>query len=94
MLCAVYIMANRPRGTLYIGVTRDLVNRVWEHKTEKYEGFTRRYGCHRLVWYEVVPLLTAAINREKQMKCWHRDWKIKLVERTNPEWRDLYADII
>lgn len=94
MLCAVYIMANKPRGTLYIGVTRDMVNRVWEYKSEKYEGFTKRYGCHRLVWFETTPSLIAAINREKQMKCWHRKWKVKLIERTNPEWRDLYAGIV
>lgn len=94
MLCAVYIMANKPRGTLYIGVTRDMVNRVWEYKSEKYEGFTKRYGCHRLVWFETTPSLIVAINREKQMKCWHRKWKVKLIERTNPEWRDLYAGIV
>jgi putative endonuclease len=90
----VYIMASKPRGTLYVGVTRDLINRVWQHKTDLFEGFTRRYGVHRLVWYESTTYLQAAIQKEKQLKLWHRRWKIELIEKNNPEWRDLFRDLV
>ncbi len=90
----VYIMASRRHGTLYTGVTRDLVRRVWEHRTDLSEGFTRRYGVHRLVWFESAGFLHAAITREKQIKAWKRQWKIELIEKSNPEWRDLYDEIV
>lgn len=88
----VYILASRKHGTLYIGVTADLARRVWEHKTGAVEGFTRRYGIHTLVYVEPHATMPEAILREKQMKKWNRAWKIALIERANPEWRDLYAE--
>jgi putative endonuclease len=90
----VYIMASRRHGTLYTGVTRNLVRRVWEHRTDVVEGFTRRYAVHRLVWFESTGFLHAAITREKQIKAWKRQWKIELIEKSNPEWRDLYDEIV
>jgi putative endonuclease len=89
----VYMLASRARGTLYIGVTGDLVRRVWEHKSGAVPGFTRRYGVTRLVWFEVFDDVTAAIQREKTLKHWLRGWKIALIERNNPTWCDLYDDI-
>ena len=86
----VYIIANKPRGTLYIGVTSDLIARVWQHKNEFVEGFSKQYQLHRLVYYEMHENMVAAITREKQLKKWNRDWKIKLVERLNESWVDLY----
>jgi putative endonuclease len=86
-------MASRRNGTLYIGVTNDLVRRVCEHKSDSFEGFTSKYQCHTLVWYESTPYRLAAIQKEKEMKKWHRTWKLRLIERTNPEWCDLYAQI-
>jgi putative endonuclease len=88
-----YMPASRPRGTLYIGVTGDLVRRVWEHRSGAVPGFTRRYGVDRLVWFEVFNDASAAIQREKTLKQWLRAWKIALIERNNPNWRDLYNDI-
>jgi putative endonuclease len=88
----VYILASAPYGTLYIGVTTNLVKRVWQHKEEFVAGFTKTYGVHRLVWYEIHADLLAAIAREKQLKKWNRSWKIELILETNPTWRDLYAD--
>lgn len=90
---AVYIMASRPNGTLYIGVTSDLVRRVWEHRNDLVEGFTRRYGVHRLVFFELGGEMTEVIQREKQLKKWNRAWKILLIEEKNPEWRDLWSTI-
>lgn len=90
----VYILANTPYGTLYIGVTSDLVKRVWQHKNALVEGFTKQYNIHRLVWFEMHTNMDAAISREKNLKNWKRDWKIKLIEESNPEWLDLYGDII
>ena len=87
----VYIMANSSR-TLYIGVTNNLEVRAWQHKTRAIPGFTSRYGLDRLIWFEETSDVNAAIAREKQMKNWHRTWKINLIKRTNPEWRDLAAD--
>jgi len=91
---AVYILASKRNGTLYIGVTFDLVKRVWEHKSNAVEGFTKRYGVHRLVWYELHETMDSAIEREKQVKEWKRQWKLKLIEDTNPNWQDLYPGII
>lgn len=89
----VYILASRRNGTLYIGVTANLVRRVWEHKQHLVEGFTRRYGVNMLVWYEPHETMTSAIAREKALKEWHRAWKIRLIEAGNPGWEDLYAGL-
>jgi putative endonuclease len=86
----VYIMASRRNGTLYIGVTSDLVRRVWEHKTDLIRGFTKRYGCKHLVWYQAYDDLQEARRRELQMKEWRRAWKIEVIEKVNPNWVDLY----
>jgi putative endonuclease len=91
---AVYILASKRNGTLYIGVTSDLVKRVWEHKNNMVEGFTKRYGVHQLVWYEVHEGMESAIGREKQLKEWKRKWKVELIESTNPSWQDLYHTIV
>ena len=91
--CA-YILASRPRGTLYIGVTSNLPGRIWQHKHDQVEGFTRRYQVHTLVWYEVHGTMESAILREKALKAWKRIWRIQLVENVNPEWRDLYPAIL
>ncbi|QVL45853.1 MAG: GIY-YIG nuclease family protein [Methylophilaceae bacterium] len=90
----VYILASERNGTLYIGVTSDLVKRVWEHQSDFVEGFTKKYKVHHLVWYEIHDNMEAAINREKQLKEWKRQWKITLIEKTNPYWNDLYASIV
>jgi putative endonuclease len=90
----VYILANKPNGTLYIGVTSDLVKRVWEHKNNLADGFTRKYEVHSLVWYEQHENIESAILREKQLKKWKRQWKIRLIKELNPGWRDLYQDIL
>nr|WP_314543545.1 GIY-YIG nuclease family protein [uncultured Massilia sp.] len=89
----VYILASGLNGTLYVGVTSDLVKRVWQHREGLAEGFTKRHDVKRLVWYEVHGDITEAIRREKQIKKWERSWKIELIQKTNPVWRDLYADI-
>jgi len=89
----VYILASRKHGTLYIGVTNDLVRRVYQHKTDAVRGFTSRYGVHLLVWFECYDDIRNAITREKELKKWRREWKINLIERSNPEWGDLYAGI-
>ena len=90
----VYIVTNRPNGTLYIGVTSDLARRTWEHKSDAAESFTKDYGVHRLVFVEFHETMPHAILREKQIKRWRRAWKLELIERDNPQWRDLYADIL
>lgn len=90
----VYILASRPRGTLYIGVTNDLVRRVYEHREGFADGFTRKYGVKHLVYYELHATALAAIQREKNLKKWPRAWKIDLIVSMNPDWRDLYDDII
>jgi putative endonuclease len=90
---AVYISASNQNGTLYIGVTRDLAKRVWGHKNDLIEGFTEKYGVHRLVYYE-MPADMLAITREKQLKKWNRAWKLELIEEKNPEWKDLWDDIV
>ena len=87
----VYILASGKHGTLYIGVTNDLVRRVYEHQNDLAPGFTSRYGVHRLVWFECYDDPTNAIAREKELKKWRRDWKVNLIERENPDWEDLYT---
>ena len=91
---AVYILASGRNGTLYIGVTSNLQKRAWEHKNDLVEGFTKRYGVHRLVYYELHEEMVSAIRREKKMKKWDRAWKLELIERQNPGWRDLWEGII
>ncbi len=86
----VYMLASGRHGTLYVGVTNDLARRIFEHKEQLTEGFTSRYGVTRLVWYESYDQITEAIAREKELKKWRRDWKIRLIEEMNPEWEDLY----
>ena len=90
----VYILANQPRGTLYIGVTSSLPGRVWQHKNDQAEGFTKKYRIHTLVWYEVHGEMESAILREKSLKAWRRTWKLELIESANPDWRDLYQDVL
>ncbi len=92
MQAAVYLLASKPYGTLYLGVTSNLLGRSWQHKNDQVGGFTKKYGVHRLVWYEVHDSMIEAITREKQLKKWNRDWKVNLVQAMNPEWRDLYDD--
>jgi len=89
----VYILASKRNGTLYIGVTSDLRRRIWEHRTDIIEGFTKRYGVHMLVYFEFHSTMANAILREKQIKKWRRAWKIQLVERNNPGWHDLYGEL-
>ena len=91
---AVYIMASGRNGTLYTGVSSNLIKRVWQHREGVVDGFTKEYGVKTLVWYELTENPEAAIAREKQIKAWKRGWKLKLIEEKNPEWRDLYQDII
>ena len=90
---AVYIMASKRNGTLYIGVTSDLVDRVWKHKQGAIEGFTKKYNVHNLVYFELYEDMNSAILREKQIKKWRRDWKIKLIEKENLNWIDLWPVI-
>jgi putative endonuclease len=87
---STYLMASRPYGTLYIGVTGDIITRTTQHRENQVAGFTKRYGIHRLVWFEYFGEIDAAIQREKTMKKWKRYWKINLIERENPHWEDLY----
>lgn len=89
----VYILASRRNGTLYVGVTSDLIKRIWEHKNDQVDGFTQRYAVHSLVWYEVHENMESAISREKSIKEWQRKWKLELVESSNPEWKDLYSEL-
>jgi putative endonuclease len=86
----VYLLASRKYGTLYIGVTNDLIRRVYEHRSKVVDGFTRRYDVDKLVWFEVYDDILSAIAREKELKKWRRDWKIRLIEEQNPNWMDLY----
>ena len=86
----VYLLANRKHGTLYAGVTRDLLRRIYQHKTHAARGFTSRYNVHLLVWFEIYDDPLNAIAREKEIKKWRREWKINLIERSNPEWIDLF----
>jgi putative endonuclease len=86
----IYILANKRNGTLYIGVTSNLIKRLYEHKNNIIEGFTKKYNIHKLVYYETTNDIESAIRREKQLKKWNRKWKINLIENSNPEWIDLY----
>ncbi len=86
----VYLLASRRDGTLYLGMTRDLSRRVYQHKTKALPGFSRTYGVDRLVWYEAHDTAMSAIEREKDIKKWRRDWKLRLIEEHNPDWIDLY----
>ena len=90
----VYILASQRNGTLYVGVTSALVKRVWQHKADFVDGFSKRHGVHDLVWYELHATMESAITREKRIKGWKRDWKLELIEKANPEWRDLYLEIV
>ncbi len=89
----VYILASKRNGTLYIGVTSDLKKRVYQHKSNVLEGFTKKYGVHTLVYYVCGENVEAALTREKQLKKWNRKWKLRLIEKENPEWRDLYEEL-
>jgi putative endonuclease len=90
---AVYILASKRNGTLYVGVTSDLIKRVWQHRQNLVEGFSRRHEVHMLVYFEHHASIADAILREKQMKKWNRAWKLRLIESRNPDWYDLWADI-
>ena len=90
----MYILASKKNGTIYVGITNDLVRRVWEHKNDVVEGFTKKYGVHLLVYYELTENSIIAIEREKQIKKWKRYWKVKLIEERNKEWKDLYINIL
>ena len=91
---AVYILASQRNGTLYLGITSNLIKRIWEHKNNLVEGFTQKHNVHQLVYFEQHGDMLAAIAREKQLKKWNRDWKLALIEKSNPEWRDLWEDIV
>jgi putative endonuclease len=90
----VYIVTNRPNGTLYVGVTSDIAKRAWEHREGVVDGFTKRYGLKRLVYAERHDEITDAIHREKRMKSWPRAWKINLIRASNPAWKDLYESLL
>jgi putative endonuclease len=89
----VYVLASGKHGTLYVGVTNDFARRVYQHKTRVFRGFTSRYRVHHLVWFEIYDDPLNAIAREKEIKKWRREWKVNLIERSNPEWADLYESI-
>mgnify|MGYP001569035206 FL=1 len=90
----VYILSSQKNGTLYVGMTDNLVRRVWEHKNKKVDGFTKKYEVHHLVYYEIHNNPESAIQREKQIKKWERLWRLRLIEEKNPTWKDLYQDIL
>ncbi len=90
----VYIMASQRNGTLYVGITNDLVRRVYEHKSDAQASFTKKYGIHILVYYEETSDVKTAIEREKQLKKWERSWKVRLIEKNNPSWDDLYGQLL
>lgn len=91
---SVYLLASSKNGTLYVGVTSDLVRRVWQHREHLAEGFTARYGVTRLVWYEQHETMESAIIREKRIKKWNRAWKVRLIEQHNPDWQDLWSSLL
>ncbi|MDP1784491.1 MAG: GIY-YIG nuclease family protein [Sulfuricurvum sp.] len=91
---ATYILASQPNGTLYIGVTSNLSKRVYEHKNHLVQSFTETYSVHLLVWYELHDTMESAISREKAIKNWNRNWKLRIIEEFNPQWKDLYEDIV
>jgi putative endonuclease len=90
----VYILANKKNGTLYVGVTSDLIKRVWEHKHNCMDGFSKKYAVHDLVWFEIHETMESAISGEKSIKKWRRQWKLELINRSNPYWRDLFYDLV
>jgi putative endonuclease len=90
----VYMLASKRNGTLYIGVTSNLIKRIWEHKNNLIQGFTKQYNVHALVWYEMHENMESAILREKMLKEWKRIWKLELIESSNPDWNDLYNTIV
>ena len=90
----IYIMSNKPNGVLYVGVTNNLIRRVYEHRNHLVKGFTAKYNLEMLVWFEQTDDVNSAIAREKQLKNWHRQWKIDLIAQLNPNWHDLYGSII
>jgi putative endonuclease len=90
----VYILTSKTNGTLYIGVTSDLVKRIHQHKNNMISGFTQKYQVHKLVYYESTNDVLAAITREKQIKKWNRQWKLRLINSINPSWRDLYPELL
>ena len=90
----VYLLASKPNGTLYVGVTNDLIRRAHQHRAKEAEGFTKRYGVDRLVWFDSTDSVEAAIAREKQIKRWNRAWKIELIEKTNSQWNDLFVTLL
>ena len=90
----VYILASGYNGTLYIGVSSNLIQRIWQHKNDLVEGFTEKYGVHMLVYYELHEQMLTAIQREKQLKHWNRKWKINLIEKMNPAWSDLWEELV
>ena len=94
MHCHVYILASRRQGTLYVGVTSDLIRRVYMHREGLVEGFTKQHGVKTLVWFDGTDSIVSAIEREKQIKNWKRAWKIALIEKENPTWRDLYPGLL
>ena len=91
---AVYILTNKERGTLYVGVTSDLIRRIHQHRTNQVEGFSKNYHTHKLVYFELCGNMYEAIKREKQLKKWKRLWKLELIEKSNPSWKDLYGEIV
>jgi putative endonuclease len=91
---ATYLLASRRNGTLYVGVTSDLIARAWQHREHIVKGFTSKYNVTRLVWYELHGTMEGAITREKRLKKWNRDWKIRLIEERNPYWNDLWDEIV
>ncbi|WP_374367997.1 GIY-YIG nuclease family protein [Dongia sp.] len=94
MYAWVYILSNRPNGSLYVGVTTDLAKRIWEHRTGTIAGFTKRYGINQLVYFEGHDDINAAIQREKTVKGWRRAWKVRLIVKDNPDWIDLYETLM
>lgn len=90
----VYILASKPNGALYVGITNNLIKRIWEHRESLVEGFTQKYKVKKLVYWEETADVISAIEREKRLKAWKRDWKIQLIEKQNPEWKDLYPELI
>jgi putative endonuclease len=90
----VYLLASKRNGTLYVGVTSNLIQRVWQHKNGIMGGFTKKYHVHQLVWYELHHTMESAIRREKSIKEWKRNWKIELIQKNNPEWLDLYSGLL
>ncbi len=90
----IYILASKKNGTLYIGVTSDLIKRIWQHKNDLVDGFTKKYAVHDLVYFEIHESMESAIMREKSIKAWKRAWKIELIEKSNLIWRDLYYDLL